>query len=488
MSNFGTPTGREEDKAGDGAARKRRWKEGAAREKLKEELLRQFEAGQLKAVDVPGQPSPSNAGEIQKLLSDYKAEKARGKAQLRQIPTKEDSSEVSVSEDEKPAAKKATPAKPAAAKKVAKKKSSSEDSSDHDNEKEAAKKPTTANPKPTPKAEIAEKESLKPAAPKASAKTGANTSDEDSSNEGEVNPATKTEEKLSDEDSSDSEDEKAATKAAKPAAEAVTNNDCEDCSDDDPAPKKATKPAQAEPMDEDEPATVVKTNKNTTPDYSVKRRVCSYCLKTFKNTKNKQDHVEMMHENSSEKKVSCRFCNKLYMSQTSLNYHVDVSHSETHSKVQCKFCDATFQHDLSLQRHLNTMHENPKISKCFECNKTFKRADYLTVHQKLVHKKVNIEVGMAETLKLPDGSYKCKNCGAVKADERDVIKHLVENCKSAEKYLCPVCNKCSSSKSNLLRHMQNSHYDGPVNVLSCEECEFVTKHASSLLRHKKRKH
>ena len=110
MSNFRTPTGREEDKAGDGAARKRRWKEGVAREKLKEELLRQFEAGQWKAVDVPGQPSPSNAGEIQKLLSDYKAEKARGKAQLRQIPTKEDSSEVSVSEDEKPAAKKATPA------------------------------------------------------------------------------------------------------------------------------------------------------------------------------------------------------------------------------------------------------------------------------------------------------------------------------------------------------------------------------------------
>jgi uncharacterized Zn-finger protein len=143
------------------------------------------------------------------------------------------------------------------------------------------------------------------------------------------------------------------------------------------------------------------------------------------------------------------------MSQTALNYHVDVSHSETQLKVQCTFCDATFQHDLSLQRHLNTMYENPKISKCFDCDKTFKRADYLTVHRNLVHRQVKIEVDMAETLKLPDGSYKCKICGEVKADKRDVIKHLVEKCKSAEQCLCPVCNKCSSSKSNLLRHNEN---------------------------------
>ena len=61
MSSCGTPTaitsgvyqGGDEDKAGVGVAKKRRKKEEVAREKLKEELLRQFEAGQLKAVDFP---------------------------------------------------------------------------------------------------------------------------------------------------------------------------------------------------------------------------------------------------------------------------------------------------------------------------------------------------------------------------------------------------------------------------------------------------
>jgi uncharacterized Zn-finger protein len=132
--------------------------------------------------------------------------------------------------------------------------------------------------------------------------------------------------------------------------------------------------------------------------------------------------------------------------------------------------------------------ENSKIYQCYYCKKTFKRNDYLTVHQRLVHRKVNIAVDMVETLKLPDGSYKCKICGELKADKDDVIAHLVEKCKSVEQCLCPVCNKCFSSKSNLSQHMQNIHYDGPVNVLSCEDCEFVTKHKSSLIRHKKRKH
>jgi hypothetical protein len=91
----------------------------------------------------------------------------------------------------------------------------------------------------------------------------------------EVKPVTNTEERLSDEESRDCADEKPAPKAAKPAAEAVKNNECEDSSDDDPAPKKPTDPSQAEPMDEDEPATVVKINKNKTPDYFGKPRVCT---------------------------------------------------------------------------------------------------------------------------------------------------------------------------------------------------------------------
>ena len=80
-----------------------------------------------------------------------------------------------------------------------------------------------------------------------------------------------------------------------------------------------------------------------------------------------------------------------------------------------------------------------------------------------------------DRIKQSDGSYKCNNCGEVfsgmKADGHIVAAHIVEKCKRAEKYQCPVCNKCFSSKSNLEQHKKIIHYDGPMNVLSWEEAK-----------------
>ena len=70
------------------AKERRRVEELASREKLKEELLRQYEAGQLKASkeEVSSKDVPT-AGEIQKLLSDYKMDGEKQQPQPRQIPT-----------------------------------------------------------------------------------------------------------------------------------------------------------------------------------------------------------------------------------------------------------------------------------------------------------------------------------------------------------------------------------------------------------------
>lgn len=262
--------------------------------------------------------------------SDSEDEKPAAKpaakpASAKKVAKKESSSEDSSDdEDEKPAAKKATPAKPAP--KAAAKKESSSDDSDSDEEEKPAAKPAAAKAapkaaakkeesssddssdeeekpaakaapaKPAAKAAAKKEESSsdedssdedeKPAAkaapvkaaPKAAAKKEESSSDEDSSDEEEEKPAAKKpavkpaaakkEESSSDEDSSDDEDEKPAPKAAKAAAkkEESSDSDSSDDSDDEPAPKKAAKPAPAEPMDEDEPAMVVKSNKNKTLD------------------------------------------------------------------------------------------------------------------------------------------------------------------------------------------------------------------------------
>merc|ERR1712106_1161469 len=134
--------------------------------------------------------------------------------------------EDSSDEEEKPVAKKAAPAKPVAAAKK-EESSSDEESSDEEDAKPAAKK---AAVKP-----VAKKE---------------DSSSEDSSDEEEEKPAAK----------------KPAAKAAAKKKESSDSDDSSDDSDDEPAPKKAAKSAPAEPMDEDEPAMVVKSNKNKTLD------------------------------------------------------------------------------------------------------------------------------------------------------------------------------------------------------------------------------
>jgi hypothetical protein len=102
-----------------------------------------------------------------------------------------------------------------------------------------------------------------------------------------------------------------------------------------------------------------------------KAPLCSFCLNTFKNTKD-NDHVMMIHENSVERKLSCQICEKSFMSRTALKYHVDVSHSVAGSKVKCKLCDVTFQHALSLKRHVKSMHrDNPEIYQCEDCQKKY---------------------------------------------------------------------------------------------------------------------
>ena len=79
---------------------------------------------------------------------------------------------------------------------------------------------------------------------------------------------------------------------------------------------------------------------------------CSVCLKMFKNSKDKINHVKLLHEKSEEKKFACQLCSKSFMSQTSYDYHLDVSHKLGDSGIKCKVCEKTFQHSVTLKRHM----------------------------------------------------------------------------------------------------------------------------------------
>lgn len=218
---------------------------------------------------------------------------------------------------------------------------------------------------------------------------------------------------------------------------------------------------------------------------------CPFCLKKFINTKDRNSHVKILHENI-DKKFRCNSCSKTFMSKTALKYHMKVSHSGAGKVVECTQCDVTFSHTMSLKRHMKSIHNDTTgIYECPYCQKTFKRKDYVKVHCKLVHKRVDVSVDMVDTLKQDDDSYKCKCCGEVflgSSADKDIIAHLVKKCKSEDNFPCSVCHKCFSSKSNMEQHKKNIHSEEPRKILSCDQCDFVTIHKPNLSQHKKRKH
>ena len=54
------------------------------------------------------------------------------------------------------------------------------------------------------------------------------------------------------------------------------------------------------------------------------------------------------------------------------------------------------------------------------------------------------------------------------------------------KSFCALCATSASAPSQIWSNTSKIiHYDGPMNVLSSEDCEFLRKHKSTLDRHKK---
>ena len=74
--------------------------------------------------------------------------------------------------------------------------------------------------------------------------------------------------------------------------------------------------------------------------------VCPYCLRKFERFRERDNHVKMIHEKSSVGKFSCKQCEKSYMSESALNYHVDIVHASRGKDFKCKHCEKSFKHKI----------------------------------------------------------------------------------------------------------------------------------------------
>ena len=181
---------------------------------------------------------------------------------------------------------------------------------------------------------------------------------------------------------------------------------------------------------------------------------CSFCLRTFQNWNERNNHVKMIHLEVKEGKFNCQLCEKSFMSKSALKYHSDTKHPAENYDIKCLVCGARYSHEISLKRHLKIHDETITLHRCNECQKEFHRKDILNKHMKNVHKKVPYDVKMVKLFQIENEAYKCKICNKIYSGEnadRELSSHLINKC-SRKQFKCSQCDRDFSSKTNLKHH------------------------------------
>ena len=170
---------------------------------------------------------------------------------------------------------------------------------------------------------------------------------------------------------------------------------------------------------------VIKTSEN--------KLLCESCKKVFSTTGSLKNHIMIVHENYRPYKCTFPNCKKEYGRQDQL-----IVHERTHTGVKpfiCHICKKSFNEKGNLKMHLKA--HSKKTFKCLLCQKSFKSSKDLEEH--INNKQIN--------------KFRCqfcnKNFGKIGELKSHIIKHKKEN-----QFKCKFkgCGKCYVYKGNMENH------------------------------------
>jgi len=125
--------------------------------------------------------------------------------------------------------------------------------------------------------------------------------------------------------------------------------------------------------------------------YSAENR-CSFCSKRFRYASDLREH-ENVHR--GQRAFACNQCDRTYMSEKALRFHVKHSHSQQEeSSLICNLCGKRLSNRYKLKYHM-AVHSQRKAFKCGTCGVQFKARNNLLRHVAMIHKST-IEAGAAK--------------------------------------------------------------------------------------------
>ena len=198
----------------------------------------------------------------------------------------------------------------------------------------------------------------------------------------------------------------------------------------------------------------------------VEKKVCPICGEAFKKVK---EHMKIRHENA---KIPCEFCDKVYYTESGLQYHVNVVHLKAKKKI-CHICAGEFR---DMKAHLAYQHGGGKEERSVACrvvgcgrmlrNSQVEKIHYNAAHLKLKEKCPicsgwfkNINVHISQIHK-NHHKFSCEKCGKAFNKKCDLKLHD-ERVHLQKRYTCPECGKVISK---IREHLRTVHKVTDINM------------------------
>lgn len=194
---------------------------------------------------------------------------------------------------------------------------------------------------------------------------------------------------------------------------------------------------------------------------------CDTCGKSYSTSTSLNHHINFSHTARSNEKL-CRKCKKPFSSMNGLRDHLE--RSKNCCQHVCSICGERFPTWVMKQSHMTDAHAAPKkVYKCPGCEEVFNKPDSCRIHFKLVH---------------TDEHFDCSCCGRKYETEYKLQRHMVSH--TGEKHFeCSVCSKAFPRKSTLDQHMW-IHRE--VKKWKCESCDKQFNQKVSWKTHMKAHH
>lgn len=219
---------------------------------------------------------------------------------------------------------------------------------------------------------------------------------------------------------------------------------------------------------------------------------CQFCSKVYKRKESYENHV-LNHQRSKE--FTCQICGTTnFKNKRALSVHQATHMSKA---FICDICDARFKDKILISDHM-LLHRKSTTDlrfKCEECDRAFKKIQFLEKHQRSHIKICDNRFDCLEALETHLRSfhaetetkqYNCEICHYTTNTKSKIVQHeaIHVNLNLSEtpfKCLKNECGKSFRRKADLNKHHRLYHSEG--SKVSCSKCTLIFEDSKTFLNH-----